>query len=49
VTTYLFYERNLKPPVRTHLTRLALASRLRDDLGLLGGASLWSAALLKPG
>lgn len=33
LTTYLFYERNLKPALRRHLTRLALASRLNEDLG----------------
>jgi len=42
VTTYLFYERNLKPPVRRHLTRLALAARMIDDLTLLKGESVWS-------
>lgn len=31
LTTYLFYERNLKPAARRHLTRLALAARLRED------------------
>jgi len=44
VTTYLFYERNLKAPARRHLTRLALAARLADDLVLLGGASVWPPA-----
>ena len=43
VTTYLFYERNLKPPARRHLTRLALAGRLRDDLVLLAGGGVWLA------
>lgn len=46
VTTYLFYERNLKTHARRHLTRLALAARMADDLTLLGGASAWS--LLEP-
>ena len=41
VTTYLFYERNLKPPARRHLTRLALAARLHDDFVLLAGAGVW--------
>ncbi len=41
VTTYLFYERNLKAPARRHLTRLAMAARLADDLVLLSGASVW--------
>jgi hypothetical protein len=41
--TYLFYERNLKPVARRHLTRLALATRLREELALLAGASLWPA------
>lgn len=45
VTTYLFYERNLKAPARRHLTRLALAARLADDLVLLRGASVWPPAL----
>lgn len=43
VTTYLFYERNLKALARRHLTRLALAARLVDDLTLLRGASAWPA------
>jgi len=42
VTSYLFYERNLKPQPRLHLTRLALAARLSDDLLLLAGVSVWS-------
>ena len=46
VTTYLFHERNLRAPARRHLTRLALAARMADDLTLLGGASAWS--LLEP-
>ena len=41
VTTYLFYERNLKAPARRHLTRLALAARMADDLTLLAEASVW--------
>ena len=32
LTTYLFYERNLKPSFRRHLTRLAMALRLTEDL-----------------
>lgn len=40
--TYLFYERNLKPPARRHLTRLALAARLREDLAL-ATSSVWPA------
>lgn len=43
ITTYLFYERNLKASARRHLTRLALAARLVDDLTLLQGASVWPA------
>lgn len=43
VTTYLFYARNLKASARRHLTRLALAARLVDDLTLLRGASVWPA------
>lgn len=31
LTTYLFYERNLKPALRRHMTRLALAARLAED------------------
>ena len=42
LTTYLFYERNLKASARRHLTRLALAARMADDLPLLGGASAWA-------
>jgi hypothetical protein len=43
VTTYLFYERNLKTPSRRYLTRLALADRLHDDLVFLAGAGVWLA------
>lgn len=32
-TTYLFFENNLKPAARRHLTRLALAARLLEDVG----------------
>jgi hypothetical protein len=45
LTTYLFYERNLKAPARRHLTRLAMAARLADDLVLLRGTSVWPPAL----
>ena len=41
VTTYLFYARQLKPAARRHLTRLALAARLREDFALLAGAWIW--------
>ncbi len=41
LTTYLFYERNLKSVLRQHLTRLSLAARFAEDLCLLGGVSLW--------
>lgn len=41
LTTYLFYERNLKPDARRFMTRLALADRLMEDLCLPAGASLW--------
>jgi hypothetical protein len=46
VTTYLFYERNLKASARRYLTRLALAARMADDLTLLAGTDAWS--LLEP-
>lgn len=39
--TYLFYARHLKPAARHHLTRLALASRLREDFGRLVDTPLW--------
>lgn len=45
LTTYLFYERNLKPAARLHLTRLALGARLMEDLAWLGGVSVWSSPL----
>lgn len=32
LTTYLFFERNLKPEIRAALTRLALAQRMREEL-----------------
>jgi hypothetical protein len=41
ITTYLFYERNLKTQARHHLTRLALAARMIDDLTGLAGKSAW--------
>jgi hypothetical protein len=44
LTTYLFYERNLKPAGRRHLTRLALAGRLLEDLAVLAGATAWPIA-----
>lgn len=44
LTTYLFYARNLKPPGRQHLTRLALAGRLLEDLAVLAGATAWPAS-----
>ena len=34
LTTYLLFERNLKPQARLHLTRLAMAQRLAEDLAL---------------
>ncbi len=43
LTTYLFYERNLKPHVRRHLSRLALAARMADDLTRLAGVNAWPA------
>ena len=43
LTTYVFYARNLKPPARRHLTRLALAARLLEDFALLAGATIWPA------
>lgn len=41
--TYLFYARNLKPAIRRHLTRLALAGRLREDFAFLAGTAIWPA------
>jgi hypothetical protein len=41
LTTYLFYARQLKPAVRRHLTRAALAGRLREDLTRLAGTGIW--------
>jgi len=41
ITTYLFYERALKKQARRHLSRLALAARMADDLTLLAGATAW--------
>lgn len=41
LTTYLFFERNLKPAARRHLSRLALGLHFREDLALLAGASVW--------
>ena len=43
LTTYPFYERNLMPAARGHLTRLALAARLIKDLALLTNATVWPA------
>lgn len=42
VLTYLFYERNLKPAARRHVSRLALAARLREEF-VLSGPPLWPA------
>jgi hypothetical protein len=42
LATYLFYERNLKPAIRDRMTRLALASRLFEDLASLDETTLWS-------
>lgn len=39
--TALFFERNLKPAARRHLTRSALASRLREDIVVCHGLSVW--------
>jgi hypothetical protein len=44
LTTYLFFARNLKPAVRRHLTRSALAARLLEEFALLGGRQAWPAA-----
>lgn len=41
LTTYLLYERNLKPDLKRRLTRLALAFWMAEDLTRLGGAWLW--------
>jgi len=41
LTTYLFFERNLKPAARFRLTRLALASRLLEDLLHCNGETIW--------
>jgi len=38
LTTYLFFERNLKPEARRYLTRLALAQRFREDVSLAESA-----------
>jgi Family of unknown function (DUF6788) len=37
------YARQLKPAARRHLTRTALAVRLREDLTRLAGAGIWPA------
>lgn len=41
--TFLFFERNLKPEARRHLTRLALAGRFREEIAAFRGISLWPA------
>lgn len=46
LTTYLFYERNLKHQARRYLTRLALAARLIEALTLSPDTTLWPS--LKP-
>lgn len=43
LTTSLFYARQLKPAVRRHLTRAALAVRLREDLTRWAGTGIWPA------
>jgi hypothetical protein len=45
LTTYLFYERNLQPVLRIHLTRLALAFRMAEDLTRFCGVRLWPKTL----
>jgi hypothetical protein len=49
LTTYLFYERNLKPPVRQGLSRLALARRLYEDLLLWDRPAPWKVPEASPG
>lgn len=39
--TALFFERNLKPGARRHLTRAALVGRLREDLVACHGICVW--------
>lgn len=41
LTTYLFYERNLKPAARRHLTRLALATQLREEFTGPATTTVW--------
>jgi len=41
LVSYLFYERNLKPEARRHMTRLALGRRFLEDFVLLQGATAW--------
>lgn len=48
LTTYLFYERNLKPAARVHLTRLALAARFFECLMEAHSRMIWP-ALDRPG
>ncbi len=48
LVSYLFYQRNLKPAARRHLTRLTLAGRFSEDFSALNGATLW-ASLQQPG
>lgn len=43
LTTYLFYERNLKPAARVHLTRLALAGRFFECLVERSEGIIWLA------
>ena len=44
ITTYLFFERNLKRQARRHLDRSALAQWFRDDLSLLSKNDDWRRA-----
>lgn len=41
LTTYLFYERNLKLAARLQFSRLAITSLLLEDFAVLDGTSLW--------
>ncbi len=41
LTSYLFYQRNLKSAARLHLTRLELATRLLQEAWLLDGNTIW--------
>ncbi len=49
VLVHTFFGRNLKPPLRTHITVIGLTRELRIGLGSLGPDSVWAISFSLPG